>query len=396
MSQVQLGNGVTLGQPNYRMIQLITEVPLPEFEIKDRKRPYDFYLEWYRLLVQKEPTDFHRYCYIKALCADMQLDRALHYLKQCDPDKPITQFFRSFVLLHKGEFPEGFRLRESRFIAAKYPLNSLAPQWDGKPTDKKLIIWQEGGFGDVVQYSRYLPQVLKLAPNASVVIDSQLYPFLKYNFADTMQDFNPYEFQLQCGFMSLPYLLNDFEIKTEPYLKVPDAVVKKWAQYAGRTGFLGKGNPAHSSDKLRSLTPEEIGRFIGDKNWVSLEPQITGAQDWMDTAGIIANLKLLVTVDTASAHIAGALDKSVWVLMNKHHDWRWSHQWYNSMRVFKCKEHSDWEPVFLAIERELRHVEAIESGTAVSGTFDIPSMGRNESLGNVRDGGQLPQLVDRN
>lgn len=60
MSQVQLGNGVTLGQPNYRMIQLITEVPLPEFEIKDRKRPYDFYLEWYRLLVQKEPTDFHR------------------------------------------------------------------------------------------------------------------------------------------------------------------------------------------------------------------------------------------------------------------------------------------------------------------------------------------------
>lgn len=356
MSQVQFGVSPS---SNYRMLQLTTEVAIPEFEIRDRQHPYDAYLEWYRVLLQKEPTDFHRYCYIKALCADMQLDRALYYLNQCNQINPVTQFFRSFVLLHKGDFAEGFRLRESRFLASKYPLHSIAPQWDGKPTDKKLIIWQEGGFGDVVQYARYLPEVLALAPNASVVIDKQIYSLIHYNFAGT---FNPQDFQLQCGFMSLPYLLNDFAIDTKPYLKVPSEVVTKWEQYAGKVGFIGKGNPAHSSDKLRSLIPEEIARFICNKGWVSLEPEVTGASDWLDTAGIIANLDLLITVDTAAAHIAGALGKPVWVLMNKHHDWRWSHQWYESMRVFKCKEHSDWEPVFQAIERGLKYEPLLATG----------------------------------
>lgn len=384
MSQIQLGRSNFQG--NYRMLQLTTEVAIPEFEIRDRKHPYNSYLDWYRLLMQKEPTDFHRYCYIKALCADMQLDRALHYLDRCSEANPVTQFFRSFVLLHKGEFAEGFRLRESRFLASKYPLHYVAPQWDGHPTDKKVIIWQEGGFGDVVQYSRYLPQVLERAPNASVVIDQKLNSLIHPNFS-ALPIFNPQDFQLQCGFMSLPYLLSNFEINTKPYFHVPTELgAQIWDEYKGRIGFIGKGNPTHSSDKLRSLTPEEIGRFVANKNWVSLEPNVTGAKDWMDTACIIANLKLLVTVDSAVAHIAGAMGKPVWVLMNKHHDWRWSHKWYDSMRVFKCKEHSDWEPVFRAIEEELCHVEAIDSGTTVSGSFDTTIVGGDASMGVLRMG----------
>jgi hypothetical protein len=336
----------------YRMIQLTTEVALPEFEITDRRHPYDGYLEWHRLKMLKEPTDFNRYCYVKALCGDMQFDRAWSYISQCSATAPVTQFFQSYILLHQGNYRDGLRLRESRFLASKFPLHFVAPQWDGKPTDKKLIIWQEGGFGDVIQYSRYLPQVLERCPNASAVIEKHLYPIINYNFKDTLPAFNPHDFQLQCSFMSLPYLLDKMPA-THPYLGLPNEAAEKWSNYSGKIGFIGKGNPSHSSDKLRSLTDEEIARLMYGKDWVSLDPAETGAKDWLDTAGIIANLDLVIGIDTGVCHLAGAMGKPVWVMMNKHHDWRWSRSWYDSMRIVKCTEHSDWGPVFQRIEIEL-------------------------------------------
>ena len=337
----------------YRMIQLTTEVPIPEFEITNRKHPYDSYLEWHRLKLLKEPTDFNRFCYIKALCGDMQFERAWDYLKQCSQINAVTQFFQSYVLLHQGNYREGLRLRESRFIASKYPLHFIAPQWDGKPTDKKLIIWQEGGFGDVIQYIRYYPQVLERCPNASVVIEKHLYPVIEYNHPEALRAFNPNDFQLQCSLMSLPHLLEQYDPVTSPYLDCMSYWVEKWQKYRGKIGFISKGNSSHSSDQLRSLTDEEVVRFTANKDLVSLDPEVTGAKDWADTAGIIANLDLLITVDTAVGHLAGAMGVPVWVMMNKHHDWRWSRSWYDSMRIFKCVEHSEWEYVFKNIEKEL-------------------------------------------
>ncbi len=350
----------------YRMIQLTTEVPIPEFVIQDRKHPYDSYLEWYRIKVLKEPIDFNRFCYIKALAADMQFDQALHYLHQCLANNPVAQFFQSYVLLHLGNYRDGLRLRESRFLASKYPLHFVAPQWDGKPTDKKLIIWQEGGFGDVIQYVRYLPQVLERCPNASVVIEKTLYPVISHNYSEVLRAFNPHDFQLQCSLMSLPHLLGEYDPGTKPYLKCPDGYKEKWSSYRGKIGFVSKGNPGHSSDKLRSLTVEETGWLTTGKDWVSLEPEITRAKDWADTAGILMNLDLVITIDTGVAHLAGALGVPVWVMMNKHHDWRWSRSWYDSMRVFTCKEHSEWEPVFQAIEQELIHRRAPQQSPVYS------------------------------
>lgn len=340
---------------SYRMLQLTTEVNLPEFEIKDRKNPYSDYIEWYRLCTLRDPSDYNRFCLIKALLGDMQFDRALKYVDQCNPTNPITQFFRSYALLQMGNLKDGLTLRESRFQTSKYPLDFAAQRWDGQPTDKKIFIWQEGGFGDVIQYSRYFLKVLKKAPNASFVIDQRLYPLIEYNFPENvMRRFNPHNFEGQCSMMSLPFMLGDFEIAKKPYLSVPIDITAKWTHYWGKTGFVWNGNPAHSSNKLRSLTPEEAAYFIGAKDWVSLDPGVTGANDWMDTAAIIANLDLVITVDTAIAHLAGALGKPVWVMMNKHHDWRWSHDWYDSMRIYRCKEHSDWIPVFQQIEQDLK------------------------------------------
>ena len=336
----------------YRMLQIFHTVALPDFEIKDRKHPFDEHLSWHRVKMLKEPTDFNRYCYAKALLHDMRPAEARYILEQCSQNEPLTHFLLATAFLIEGRFAEGLPLREFRLQLAKYSLHCVAPQWDGKPTDKALIIWQEGGFGDVVQYCRYFPHVLERCPNASVVIDKSLYPFIKYNLGESLPAFNPNNFQLQCSMMSLPHLLGEYEPDTRAYLKVPPEYVDKWSHYRGRIGFCGKGNPLHSSDPVRSLTDDEI-RGFAQADWWPLDPAITMAKDWTDTAGIIANLDLLITVDTAVGHIAGALGKPVWLMQNKHHDWRWSRRWYDSMRVFRCVEHSDWQPVFNDITQEL-------------------------------------------
>ena len=284
---------------------------------------------------------------------DQTFERAHFYLNQCSEREPVTYFMRAYPYLIEGDYYNGLPLREYRLQAARYPLHSVAPQWDGKPTNKRLIIWQEGGFGDVIQYARYLPQVMERCPNASAVIDKALYPLINYNFEHCLKAFDPSHFELQCSFMSLPHLLEQYKPDGKPYMKVAPEIIEKWAHYKGRTGFIRQGNPQHSSDPLRSLTLEETARFISDKDWVSLDPGVTGAADWVDTAGILMNLKRLVTVDTAIAHLAGALDVPVYTMINKHHDWRYSRPWYDSMLVFECLQHSEWEPVFKAIEQEL-------------------------------------------
>lgn len=337
----------------YRMMQIHTTVTIPDFKITDRHRPFDEYIQWYRLKLLKEPTDFHRYSYAKALFYDMQTKEAKYILGQCNPNEPVTQFMLSVPTLLEGDYRTGLPLREYRLQAAKFPLHNIAPQWDGQPTDKKIIIWQEGGFGDVIQYARYLPRVLERAPNAKVVIDKALFPLIKHNYTESILKFNPHDFELQCSLMSLPHLLEDYEPNISTYLTTPDYFKDKWKHYEGKTGFVWRGNPLHSSDPLRSLTPEEAQRLSFGKGWVSLEPQDTGAENWADTAGILINLKRVVMIDSGVGHLAGALGVPVWTLMNKHHDWRWSREWYNSMRLFRCKEHSDWEPVFRQVEMAL-------------------------------------------
>ena len=151
--------------------------------------------------------------------------------------------------------------------------------------------------------------------------------------------------------MSLPHLLGEYDPDIRPYLQVPPEYIGRWSRYRGRVGFCSKGNPLHSSDPLRSLTVEEVAQ-VKRPHWCSLEPEATQAEDWADTAGIIANMDLVVTVDTAVAHLAGAIGKPVLVLMNKHHDSLVA-QVVRQHAVFRCIEHSDWEPVFADVARTL-------------------------------------------
>src|SRR5262249_54819307 len=129
---------------------------------------------------------------------------------------------------------------------------------------------------------------------------------------------------------------------------------------AGLTlGVMARGNPAHDNDHRRSLTPKACEGLMSLPGAVSLAPQDTGARDFWDTAAVIMGLDLVISVDTALAHLAGALGKPCWLLLPAVGcDWRWGTEgsatpWYPSLRLFRQRTPGDWGGVVVDVRAAL-------------------------------------------
>jgi hypothetical protein len=140
-----------------------------------------------------------------------------------------------------------------------------------------------------------------------------------------------------------------------PYLRPPRPNVIEGL----RVGVVARGNPEHHNDRHRSLPPEVAAELTALPGAVDLSPEETGARDFWDTAGIIAGLDLVISVDTSAAHLAGALGKPVWLLLPAIGcDWRWGQgrsdtAWYPSMRLFRQAKAGDWSGVLAQVKAAL-------------------------------------------
>jgi hypothetical protein len=185
---------------------------------------------------------------------------------------------------------------------------------------------------------------------------------------------------LHCPMMSLPYLSetkNRESIPREvPYLVVPEDIRNRWGtRLSGvsgvKVGLTWAGSKTLRVDAKRSIDPRELARLteIDGIQLISLQKEKEGvkpgildwmdeADDFMDTAGLIENLDLIISVDTAVAHLSGALGKPTWLLNRFQSEWRWGigrkeSDWYPSMRIFSQQQDSDWRSVVSVVAAEL-------------------------------------------
>ncbi|MBO1348069.1 MAG: tetratricopeptide repeat protein [Hormoscilla sp. GUM202] len=320
------------------------------------------------------------------------LNQAIGHYQQAlarQPQNPEAHLYLAITLLLSGDFPRGFVEYEWRWHQKGFSLGHyLHNVWDGSPLEGKTILLRgEQGFGDAMQFIRYLPMVRARKPGRIVVECQQ--PLIR--LFETLEGIDQLvvkgeqlpPLDLQAPLMSLPRILGttlDTIPNLVPYLQAP---ANSETPLTGQTkvGIVWAGSTMNKTDRHRSinlshflplLQMDDVSFYSlqkGDRvaditsdipNLVNLDPQI---HDFADTAAIIAQLDLVITVDTAVAHLAGALGKPVWVLLAFAPDWRWMLErpdspWYPTMGLFRQQKRGDWSEVFAAVKQALQEIVA--------------------------------------
>ena len=336
-----------------------------------------------------------------------RLDEALADYRRAlelDPDHVGARANLALTELLLGDWASGFEGYELRFRKWKnriFQPDGRAAVWRGeKLAGKRILLYGEQGFGDAIQFIRYVPQLLAQGARVTVLCDRRLHRLFStvatdVDFIAAMQPGNAYDFQI--ALMSLPRVLAirpDTLRSQVPYLRAEQGRCEYWRLRLGEQGFkvglAWQGNPAGSIDNGRSLALREFAplsniervRIIslqknyGSEQLNSLPPGMTverpgfdfdeGNDAFIDTAAIMANLDLVITSDTSIAHLAGALARPVWIALKYVPDWRWLTErsdspWYPTARLFRQTILDDWGGVVNGIAAALK-LEADRSG----------------------------------
>jgi Flp pilus assembly protein TadD len=328
-----------------------------------------------------------------ALRDQRRLDEAVACYRQAialRPDFPDAHHNLALALLARGDMAEGWPEYEWRWATADLAQarrDFAQPRWRGEPAEgRTLLIHAEQGFGDTVQFCRYAALAAARGPRVILEVQQPLVRLLRgLAGADLVVgrgDELP-EFDLHCPMLSLPLA---FETTIEtipgavPYLHAEPAEVAAWrvrlAAMTGegpRIGLVWAGKPSNSADRRRSIDPARLAplfalsgpRFFSVQKDGPSAPAGFPVTDVMDevedfaaTAALIANLDLVISVDTAVAHLAAALGKPVWLLDRFDACWRWladrrDSPWYPGLRIYRQPRPGEWESVVAEVARDI-------------------------------------------
>lgn len=299
------------------------------------------------------------------------------------PDFTQAHWNQAVAALLAGNFELGFRKYEWRKRHDRFRRDFIdlpGPQWDGSdPAGLTVLVHAEQGLGDTIQFARYLPLIAARGGHPVLACEQTLIPLLTCMPGVTIVAKNAPLPHYDCWIdqMSLPRIFGT-RLDTIPsaggYLQADPARVARWrgALPAGlRVGVAWAGNPVHSNDRRRSLgdgdlagilaTPGigfvslQVGPRAGESALQDLSPYLT---DFAETAALIAAVDLVLTVDTAVAHVAGAIGKPAWLMLPHAPDWRWllgrdDTPWYASLRLFRQPTVGDWRAVTAAVATSL-------------------------------------------
>jgi hypothetical protein len=326
------------------------------------------------------------------------LDRGLACLDTAlflQPSFPMAHFNRSLVWLKQGRFKEGWNEYEWRWTCGLVPRPEIpCPRWAGTRLDgRAILVHTEQGFGDTLLFLRLLPLLRQRVRRLVLACPKQLQPLLRpLPYVDEwfpIDEPGLITFELYTPLLSLPGLLGIEEAtipQTVPYISPDPARVARWGeQLKGvpglKVGLCWQGSPTLKTDSLRSIplaqfaplaavpgvTLFSLQKGAGVEQIAALRgrvpvhelPGLDTDGAFVDTAAVLQHLDLVITIDTAIAHVAGALARPVWMLLSTGSDWRWltgrrDTPWYPTMRLFRQKVLGDWSTVFAEVVEELR------------------------------------------
>jgi tetratricopeptide (TPR) repeat protein len=311
-----------------------------------------------------------------------------------DPEDAKANYNLAMAHMTDGDLAQGFRGFEWRWKVAGMVENRDFPgqQWDGEALDgRTILIHAEQGLGDTIQFSRYLPLVV--ASGAKVVFECQ--PSLVDLVAGMGENITvfakgeappPYD-QIHAPLLSLPRLLGT-TLQTVPadipYLHADKLLSEQWSErlsaYQGpKIGLIWRGGAAHLNDRNRSTSMAQFEACFSESgvNFFSLQKDRPkednklperffdlGAEfdSFSDTAAAMRNLDLVISVDTAVAHLAGAVGTPVWTLLPYPSDWRWlvkreDSPWYPTMRLMRKEAGQDWQSLLQKVAAEINKME---------------------------------------
>jgi len=309
------------------------------------------------------------------------------------PNHADAHWNEALSRLALGDFAEGWKKFEWRWWTSDCRTPGLKfpqPLWRGEPIDgRSILLYAEQGLGDTIQFVRYVPMVAERGAKVVLAVHSELKELLS-SVAGAAAVFGENEplpgTEFQCPLLSLPLAFGTTMETTPakvPYLSANDAAVAQWRERlpqtaALRVGLVWSGNPTFKYDRRRSPQLSQVSPLLATRGVVfySLNPGIgesdvaalaahpnvvhLGSQfrNFSDTAAVISFVDLVISSDTAVAHLAGAIGRPAWIMLHDSPDWRWAldrerSSWYPSARLFRQERAGDWAGVVARMQNEL-------------------------------------------
>lgn len=334
---------------------------------------------------------------LKELGRVAEAERCLRAALQTKPNDPVLQYNLGLLLLLTGNFAEGWAGYDARARAGAvlFPPFRQA-RWMGEAlAGRTLLVHAEQGLGATIQFSRYLPALTRqIGASGAVLFEAppslmRLLGSLEGAPALIVAGGTRPRFDLVCALQSLPRFVAESSDKLSamvPYLAAEPERVADWRERLGqrhpdrryRIGIAWSGNPDHPNDRNRSTPLSEWEALLTrpdcefhavqtefratDRELMSRLAQVTDHSrtlaDFADTAALLSHMDLVISVDTAAAHLAGALGKPVWLVLPQSPDWRWmldrtDTPWYPTMRLYRQQVRGQWAEVFARIAADI-------------------------------------------
>ena len=365
--------------------------------IGEKTGSYSRAIEWLEKAVETHPNNAILWISIsEAHSREGRIDESIKVLDRAmehQPDHPDLRLARSARLFSAGRLGEGFQDYAARYgyrIFESLVKNAGKTMWDGsEPAGKHINVYAEQGFGDIIQFARYLPILVEKGATLSIVTGKpEICPLLRTIPGVTevvVGEATLPNYDLHVALMSLPCIFKttlDTIPNRIPYIHAEESKIRQWKPaidahaHGLKVGIVWGGQSA--SDPRRVCTVKDLSILfqIPNVSWYSLqtdEPreQLQDApagsnildigkdlKDFSDTAAVMSQLDLVVSIDTAAAHLAGAMGLRTWLMLPYYAEWRWfdkgdTSPWYPTMKLFRQKRIEDWTDVIQSIRQEL-------------------------------------------